>query len=150
MMDRLMMVLKRNGWSLILMTLLQSAPAQTVPAAGKAPFPTISVAGLSDTLAIAPQTVVLDVRTPAEFTGPLGHIDGAYLIPVQELEKRVAELDSLKDRSIYVICRSGNRSRTATSILLEHDFKAINVAGGMRAWNKLIELQPKSEPEPQE
>ncbi|MEE9464719.1 MAG: rhodanese-like domain-containing protein [Candidatus Neomarinimicrobiota bacterium] len=132
------------------MTLLQSAPAQTAAAAGTAPIPTISAAGLSDTLTGAPQTVVLDVRTPAEFTGPLGHIDGAYLIPVQELENRVAELDTLKDRPIYVICRSGNRSKTATGILLENDFRAVNVAGGMQAWNKLPEHQPRSEPDSQE
>ncbi len=148
--NRLMFVFKRNGWLLILMTLFQNAPAQIADPAGNSPLPTISAAGLSDTLTIDPQTVVLDVRTPAEFTGPLGHIEGAFLIPVQELEKRVAELDSLKDRPIYVICRSGNRSRTATNILLEYDFQAVNVAGGMRAWNKFIEHQPISEPESQE
>ncbi len=145
-----MIVLNRKGWLLILMALLQSVLAQIAAAAGANPIPTISAASLSDTLAVAPGTVVLDVRTPAEFIGPLGHIDGANLIPVQELENRVAQLDSLKDRPIYVICRSGNRSKTATSILLENDFRAVNSAGGMRAWNKIPEHQPLTEPDPKE
>ena len=83
------------------------------------------------------QALVRDVRTVEEFTGPLGHIDGARLIPVQVLDQRLAEIDSLKGQPIYVICRSGNRSKTATRILREHQLEAVNISGGMRAWNRL-------------
>ncbi len=100
-------------------------------------IPTITAAALRDSLTADTLAVVLDVRTVAEFSGPLGHIDGARLIPVQVLDQRLAELDSLKGQPIYVICRSGNRSKTATRILLEHRFEAVNIAGGMRAWNQL-------------
>ncbi len=100
-------------------------------------IPTISAAALRDSLAADTLAVVLDVRTAAEFSGPLGHIDGARLIPVQVLDQRLAELDSLKGQPIYVICRSGNSSKTATRILREHQFEAVNIAGGMRAWNRL-------------
>ena len=75
--------------------------------------------------------VILDVRNPYELEQYLGHIDGVINIPVQELEKRISELDEYKDRDIAVICRSGVRSVTATNILLQYGFKAVNVEGGM-------------------
>ena len=77
---------------------------------------------------------VLDVRTPQEFTQ--GHIKGARLIPVQELGERMSELASLKDRQILVYCHSGNRSTTASRMLLKNGFKKIsNLQGGITAWN---------------
>ncbi len=80
--------------------------------------------------------VILDVRTPPELKGPLGHIDGVINIPVQVLDQKVNELEPYKDKKIYVICRSGNRSRLATKILKKHGFNAVNVMGGMKAYNK--------------
>lgn len=82
------------------------------------------------------QLIVLDVRTPQELTGPLGKIDGIINIPVQELEQRIGELKDYKDNEIAVICRSGNRSRTGTEILLKNGFKAKNVLGGMKEFRK--------------
>ena len=82
-------------------------------------------------------TFVLDVRTEAEFYGPLGHIDGAMLIPIDELSLRIDELDEAKNKDIYVVCRSGNRSNIGKNILRENSFNAINVDGGMLAWKPL-------------
>jgi len=79
--------------------------------------------------------LVLDVRTPPEFTGPLGHINGAILIPLQELEQRLDELEPYKQEDIIVVCRSGNRSGKATIVLQKKGFKAINMEGGMLKWN---------------
>ncbi len=81
--------------------------------------------------------VVLDVRTPPELKGPLGQIDGVINIPVQVLDQKVNELEPYKDKKIYVICRSGNRSRLATKILRQNGYDAVNVMGGMKAYNKL-------------
>ena len=76
--------------------------------------------------------VLLDVRNPYELEDKsLGHIDGVINIPVQELEKRLGELDEFKDKDIAVICRSGRRSGTATDILVKNGFNAVNVLGGM-------------------
>ncbi len=80
---------------------------------------------------------LLDVRTPPELNGPLGHINGVINIPVQVLEKRLDELNKYKDKKFYVICRSGHRSGIATKILLKHGFNVVNVMGGMIAYNKL-------------
>ncbi|MDA3915831.1 MAG: rhodanese-like domain-containing protein [Deltaproteobacteria bacterium] len=81
--------------------------------------------------------VILDVRTPPELIGKHGQIKGVINIPVQVLETRINELDGYKNNNIAVICRSGNRSVNGTKILLQNGFKAKNVLGGMKAYNKL-------------
>ena len=80
------------------------------------------------------KTVVLDVRTEEEYYGPLGHINGSILIPINELEDRLDELNNYKENTIYVVCRSGNRSGFGKDILNENNFTAVNVDGGMLAW----------------
>jgi sulfur dioxygenase len=76
---------------------------------------------------------ILDVREPDEFTGPLGHIEGAMLIPLGELAERVGEL--AKDQPIVAVCRAGGRSAQATNILVQAGFKEVaNLAGGMLRW----------------
>ena len=65
------------------------------------------------------------------------YIKGVINLPVQVLEARINELDEYKDKNIAVICRSGNRSVHATKLLLQNGFKAKNVIGGMKAYNKL-------------
>ena len=80
------------------------------------------------------KSIVLDVRTEEEYFGPLGHINGAILIPIDQLENRLSELEIYKNDSIFVVCRSGNRSNFGKDILNANNFKAINVDGGMLAW----------------
>ena len=91
----------------------------------------ITVTQLGEQMKLDSSFVILDVRNPYELEQYLGHIEGAINIPVQELEKRISELDDYKDREIAVICRSGVRSVTATNILLQNGFNAVNVEGGM-------------------
>jgi sulfur dioxygenase len=76
---------------------------------------------------------ILDVREPTEFTGPLGHITGAVLIPLGELAERAGEL--ARDRPIVALCRAGGRSAQATIILQQAGFKDVaNLTGGMLRW----------------
>jgi glyoxylase-like metal-dependent hydrolase (beta-lactamase superfamily II)/rhodanese-related sulfurtransferase len=76
---------------------------------------------------------VVDVREPAEFTGPLGRIPGAVPIPLGELAKRAAELR--RDRPVVAVCRAGGRSAQATAILQQAGFERVaNLAGGMLRW----------------
>ncbi len=76
----------------------------------------------------------VDVRGPHEFDGPLGHVAGAVLIPLPELEARAAELP--RNRALLLICRSGMRSAKACQQLEAQGFgPATNLAGGMIAWN---------------
>ena len=80
------------------------------------------------------KSIVLDVRTEEEYYGPLGHINGSILIPINELEDRLSELNDYRENIIYVVCRSGNRSGFGKDILNENNFTAINVDGGMLDW----------------
>ncbi len=76
---------------------------------------------------------ILDVRGPEEFTGPLGHIMGATLIPLDELAERVGELS--QDRPVVAVCRAGGRSVQATVILQQAGFRDVaNLTGGMLRW----------------
>ena len=79
-------------------------------------------------------TIVLDVRTEEEYYGPLGHIENAILIPIQELQSRLDELNQFKNETIYVVCRSGQRSSVGKDILNANNFRAVNVDGGMISW----------------
>ena len=81
----------------------------------------------------AGQVQILDVREAAEFDGPLGHIEGAILIPLGELAERAQELS--RDRPIVALCRAGSRSAQATVILRLAGFEDVaNLNGGMLRW----------------
>jgi glyoxylase-like metal-dependent hydrolase (beta-lactamase superfamily II)/rhodanese-related sulfurtransferase len=76
---------------------------------------------------------VLDVREPGEFSGPLGHIKGAVLIPLGQLSERAGEL--AKNRPVVAVCRAGGRSAQALNILQQAGFKDVaNLTGGMLRW----------------
>ena len=76
---------------------------------------------------------VLDVREAPEFTGALGHIAGAKLIPLGTLTQRFSEIK--KDKPVVVVCRSGARSAQATVMLRGAGFARVaNLAGGMLRW----------------
>lgn len=96
----------------------------------------MSIENFKDELKNNNKLIVLDVRTPQELEGPLGKIDGAINIPIQELEQRIGELKDYKNREIAIICRSGNRSSIGAEILIKNGFKAKNVLGGMSAFRK--------------
>jgi sulfur dioxygenase len=76
---------------------------------------------------------LVDVREPEEFTGPLGHVPGALLLPLGRLSEAAPRLD--RDRPIVTICRAGGRSAQATVLLQRAGFsKLANLAGGMLRW----------------
>jgi len=70
---------------------------------------------------------LLDVREAMELS--VESVDGATHIPLGQLRGRLDELP--KDREIMVVCRSGQRAHYATRVLLQNDFAASVVAGGM-------------------
>ena len=76
---------------------------------------------------------VVDVREPAEFSGPLGHIRGATLVPLGELAARAKEMP--KDKPVVAVCRAGSRSAHATAILQKAGVADVaNLPGGMLRW----------------
>lgn len=81
--------------------------------------------------------LILDVRTPEEYNGDLGHIQGSKLLPIQELDKRMEEISSFKGKNILVYCAAGGRSSRASGILAKNGYSNVeNMAGGMTEWNK--------------
>lgn len=79
--------------------------------------------------------VVLDVREKAEYDA--GHVLNAKLIPLGKLNERIGELEKFRARPIVVICRSGQRSASATAQLSKQGFdQAYNLVGGVVAWKK--------------
>ena len=81
----------------------------------------------------AAQTQIVDVREPDEFTGALGHIRGAKLIPLGQLQTRTEEL--ARETPIVTVCRAGSRSAQAYNILRQAGFPRIaNLSGGMLRW----------------
>lgn len=79
--------------------------------------------------------LVLDVRTPGEYAA--GHLKGAALIPVQQLQARMDELVHLKDDPILVYCATGNRSTVASKILIDRGFTRIfNLRYGISDWTR--------------
>ncbi len=77
--------------------------------------------------------LILDVRTPNEYYS--GHIEGAKLIPLQQLDARISELNAYKNKDILVYCRSGNRSTVASQILIKNGFSKLhNLRPGIRGW----------------
>jgi rhodanese-related sulfurtransferase len=77
--------------------------------------------------------LILDVRTPEEYRE--GHIKGSVLIPVRELEKRAGEISGHLEKPVLVYCRSGNRSVTASNILVSKGFRHLyHMKGGIKDW----------------
>lgn len=86
---------------------------------------------------------ILDVRTQEEWD--LAHIENSSLVPLAELKNNLSELP--RDREIVVVCRSGNRSREAVSILEEAGFSDVfSLKGGMIAWENAGYPLEKSSP----
>jgi NADPH-dependent 2,4-dienoyl-CoA reductase/sulfur reductase-like enzyme/rhodanese-related sulfurtransferase len=85
---------------------------------------------------------LLDVRTPSEFAA--GSIPGAKSLPVDEIRNRVSEL---KNKNILVNCQVGQRGHTASMLLKELGFNAVNLDGGYLTWSNSPASTKKKEKE---
>ncbi len=79
------------------------------------------------------EVIILDVREQDEYDS--GHIPGAVLLPVGTIdETTAAEVIPEKDATVLVYCRSGNRSKTASSTLAGLGYTNIYEFGGINTW----------------
>ena len=98
-------------------------------------IPQMSVKELKQRRDQGENVFVLDVREPWEYQ--VANI-GGHLIPLNDLPKRVAELNP--DQEIVVQCKSGGRSQRAAEFLARNGFEKIhNLAGGITAWSSEID-----------
>jgi len=81
--------------------------------------------------------VLLDARTEEEFSE--GHIPGAIVIPHDEIFERAEAEIPEKDVPVFVYCRSGNRSKTASKALFDLGYSEIYEFGGIIDWPYEIE-----------
>jgi len=82
-------------------------------------------------------SLLIDVRTPQEYSSPHGHIKGSKLLPLGELMYNMDALENYKDEEIVVICHSGSRSMMAAQLLAQAGYKDLrNLIGGMMMWNR--------------
>jgi thioredoxin len=122
--------MKSKLLSLLLLSLLfLSCQGQTSPT-----VKTIDVKTFADKLNSTPNPQLLDVRTPAEFSGE--HIDNAVNVNwnADDFVSKANQYD--KAKPIFVYCKVGGRSAQAANKLVELGFKEVyNLDGGMMKWN---------------
>jgi rhodanese-related sulfurtransferase len=93
--------------------------------------PTATVSGVPDPLPEG--LLVLDVREDDEWRA--GHVEGSMHVPLMELGARYAELTELTEaEQTLVVCRVGNRSAYAAAFLVQQGVDAVNLSGGLAAW----------------
>jgi phage shock protein E len=101
------------------------APSATPSSATAAPTPAL-------TAEVMKSAVVVDVRTSGEHAS--GHLQGDHNIPVDEVEQRLAEFDTLtkgdKKAAIVVYCASGRRSARSKGLLEKAGYTNVIDAGG--------------------
>jgi len=73
---------------------------------------------------------VVDVREPSEWMA--GHIEGSVHIPMAQLVERIAEIPATEQ--VLVVCRVGSRSARVTAYLASRGYDAVNLTGGLVAW----------------
>lgn len=82
--------------------------------------------------------LLLDVRNPDEFE--TARLAGSRLIPLPELEARLAEIEDWKQRPVVVHCHLGGRSEKACRILEANGFEHVeNLDGGIEAWSITVD-----------
>ncbi|TLQ44813.1 rhodanese-like domain-containing protein [Streptomyces marianii] len=79
--------------------------------------------------------LVLDVREDDEWAA--GHVEGAMHIPISDFVARIGEVTEAVagGRRAYVMCRVGGRSAQVTQYLVQQGIDAVNIDGGMQAWD---------------
>ncbi len=78
---------------------------------------------------------IIDVRSPEEFKGPLGHLAGATLVPLASVTAQAVGWK--KDEPLLMVCASGGRSANAAQALTRMGFsKVMNLVGGMNGWTQ--------------
>ena len=92
----------------------------------------ISASQAKELMARYPNAIILDVRTEQEFD--LRHIPGAILLPDFDIQYSASSVLYDLNALILVYCQSGNRSRSAVSLLVSMGYKNVYDFGGINAW----------------
>lgn len=105
--------------------------------AGGTPF--VPVTDLKARMDRGEDLLVLDVRTPKEFSGKGGHVPGALNLPLTDLPMRLrdsaADLAGFVDTPVFIMCQTSSRAAHAARALKKAGFRNLSVvSGGMQSW----------------
>jgi rhodanese-related sulfurtransferase len=105
--------------------------------AGGTPF--VPVTDLKARMDRGEDLLVLDVRTPKEFSSKHGHVPGALNLPLTDLPMRLrdsgADLAAFVDTPIFIMCQTSSRAAHAARALKKAGFRNLSVvSGGMQSW----------------
>lgn len=79
---------------------------------------------------VAADATILDVREDPEWEA--GHVEGSTHVPLSEIVQRVQDVPA--SDPLVVVCRVGSRSAQVTAWLRQQGREAVNLAGGLEAW----------------
>jgi len=97
----------------------------------------ISVPALKQRIDNGEDILLLDVRTAEDYAGEQGHITGSTLLPLEQLENRLDEINDYYEKTVVCICRTDRKSEKAARILAEKGFADVHVVKmGMTDWIK--------------
>lgn len=102
----------------------------------KIEYSEIDVVELKDKMNAQSDFTLLDVRE--DFELEISHLEGAIHIPMNEVPKRIAELD--ENGNYVVMCRTGGRSAQICEFLTNQNFRSVsNLSGGINEWARKID-----------
>jgi len=97
----------------------------------------LNIANLKRRMDEGEDILLLDVRTTEDYDGEQGHIAGSTLLPLEELEQRIDEINDYYEKTVVTICRTDRKSAKAARLLAEKGFADVHVAKmGMTDWIK--------------
>ncbi|HHJ36005.1 MAG TPA: sulfurtransferase [Gammaproteobacteria bacterium] len=97
----------------------------------------LNIVNLKQRIDAGDDILLLDVRTAEDYVGEQGHIAGSVLLPLEELEQRIDEIDDYYEKTVVTICRTDRKSSKAAQLLAEKGFADVHVAKmGMTDWIK--------------
>ena len=87
----------------------------------------------------ATESLIIDVRTDSEWSA--GFIEDAKHIPINDLEKRLKEIQAFKDEPIFTYCAAGKRAERAKNLLIRNGFSNVTNLGGIQDASKKLEKE---------
>ena len=83
------------------------------------------------------EALIIDVRTDSEWK--IGFVEDAKHIPINDLEKRLKEIQAFKDEPIFTYCAAGRRAERAKNLLIKNGFTNVTNLGGIEDASKKLE-----------
>ncbi len=99
--------------------------------------PMMEVENVKQKLHAKEDVLLLDVRSAEDYVGEQGHIKSSVLIPLEELQDRISEIEDFMEKTVMIICRTDRRSAKAAQALTKYGFADVHIVrNGMTAWHE--------------